>query len=217
VAFEPTPGRFDPNPTNYSGTYNPQANPVLASTTTTTSAAEPAPGGAPTTKPPKAEDDPFQKEDTTSADGSLRWLVDLGAGALAVGLVLLAPLTLKGRRRSRRQRSGPARVRVAGAWSEALDRLREAGTAPVATLTPMEFARDGARSIGPDVGTPMTVLARLFTKASYSPGDPSEEEVRQAWAEVEALTRALDTNDSFFGRWRRRLNPMTLLPRASAG
>ena len=42
VSFEPTPGRFDPNPTNYTGTYNPSANPILATTTTTASAADPA-------------------------------------------------------------------------------------------------------------------------------------------------------------------------------
>ena len=134
---------------------------------------------------------------------------------LVVALVLTVPPALKRRRRSRRRRAGPTRARVAGAWSEALDRLREAGTAPAATLTPMEFARGGARSVAADVGTPMTRLARIFTKASYSPGDPSEEEVSQAWAEVETLTRALDEGDSVVGRWRRRLNPATLLPGAS--
>ena len=61
----------------------------------------------------------------------------------------------------------------------------------------------------------MAGLARLFTKASYSPGDPSEEEAGAAWAEVDTLTRALDSGDSLLGRWRRRLNPMTLLPGAS--
>src|SRR5205085_11752694 len=110
---------------------------------------------------------------------------------------------------------GPARARVAGAWSEALDRLREAGTAPAATVTPIEFARAGTRSIAADVGTPMARLAGLFTKASYSPGDPSEEEASAAWAEVDTLTRALDDGDSALGRWRRRLNPATLLPRAT--
>jgi hypothetical protein len=81
----------------------------------------------------------------------------------------------------------------------------------------MEFARGGARSVAvaADVGSPMTRLARLFTKASYSPGDPSEDEVSQAWAEVDTLTRALDEGDSLLGRWRRRLNPTTLLPRPS--
>jgi hypothetical protein len=81
----------------------------------------------------------------------------------------------------------------------------------------MEFARTGARSlaVAADVGTPMARLARIFTKASYSPGDPSEDEVSQAWAEVDTLTKALDEGDSFLGRWRRRLNPATLLPRPS--
>ena len=211
VAFEPTPGRFEPNPTNYTGTYNPQANPVLATTTTTTSAAEPAAPGTPTTKPPKAENDPFQNDTSSSGGGWLRWLVKAGAGVLFLAVLLTLPPALKRRRRSRRRRAGPARARVAGAWSEALDRLREAGTAPAATLTPMEFARDGARSVAGGVGAPMNHLARIFTKASYSPGDPSEEEVSQAWAEVETLTKALDSGDSFLGRWRRRLNPATLL------
>ena len=215
VAFEPTPGRFEPNPTNYTGTYNPQANPVLATTTTTTNAAEPSAAGTPTTKPAKTENDPFQNDTRSSGGGSLKWLAQAGMALLLLAVVIAVPPALKRRRRVRRRRAGPTRARVAGAWSEALDRLREAGTAPTVTLTPMEFARGGARAVAADVGSPMTRLARLFTKASYSPGDPSEEEVSQAWAEVETLTKALDAGDSFVGRWRRRLNPTTLLPRAS--
>ena len=211
VAFEPTPGRFEPNPTNYTGTYNPSANPVLATTTTTTSAEDPAAPTPTTARAPKAEDDPFRNESTSSGNGFVRWLVQVGGGLLVVAAVLAVPPFLKRRRRVRRRRSGPARVRVAGAWSEALDRLREAGTAPALTLTPLEFAVGGTRSIAADVGSPMTRLARIFTKASYSPGDPSEEEVSQAWAEVETLTQALDSSDSVVGRWRRRLNPATLL------
>jgi transglutaminase-like putative cysteine protease len=215
VAFEPTPGRFEPNPTNYTGTYNPQANPVLATTTTTSGASDPASPEPTAAKPPKPEKDPFQNQDTASGGGSFKWLVEGAIGVLVLAVILAVPPALKRRRRSRRRRAGPTRARVAGAWSEALDRLREAGTAPAATLTPMEFARGGARSVMADVGTPMTHLARIFTKASYSPGDPSEEEVSQAWAEVETLTQALDSSDSFLGRWRRRLNPTTLLPKTS--
>jgi transglutaminase-like putative cysteine protease len=216
VSFEPTPGRFDPNPTNYTGTYNPSANPILATTTTTTSAADPAAPTPTTVRAPK-EEDPFEPESTSSESGFTRRLAQVGVVVLAVAAVLAVPPALKQRRRIRRRRAGPTRARVAGAWSEALDRLREAGTAPAVTLTPLEFATGGTRSIAADVGTPMTRLARIFTKASYSPGDPSEEEVGQAWAEVETLTRALDSSDSVLGRWRRRLNPATLLPRASAG
>jgi transglutaminase-like putative cysteine protease len=211
VAFEPTPGRFEPNPTNYTGTYNPAANPILATTTTTTSAADPAAPTPTTAKPQKAEEDPFQNESTSSGNGIVRWLLQVLGGLLAAAAVLAVPPVLKRRRRARRRRTGPSRARVAGAWCEALDRLREAGTAPAVTLTPLEFAVGGTRSMAADVGSPMTSLAGIFTKASYSPGDPSEEEVSQAWAEVETLTRALDTSDSVLGRWRRRLNPATLL------
>jgi hypothetical protein len=59
----------------------------------------------------------------------------------------------------------------------------------------------------------MAHLAGLFTKASYASHDPSEDEARQAWEEVDVLTRVLDSGDSFAGRWRRRLNPATLLGR----
>ncbi len=215
VSFEPTPGRFDPNPTNYTGTYNPDANPILATTTTTTSAADPAAPDPDHGTPQRAEDDPFQTEDTPSGSSLVGTLLRAMAVAVAVAALLAVPPTLKRRRRARRRRTGPTRARVAGAWSEALDRLREAGTAPAATLTPMEFARGGARMVAADVGTPMTSLARIFTKASYSPADPSEDEVSAAWAEVETLTRALDSSDSLLGRWRRRLNPATLLARAS--
>ena len=211
VAFEPTPGRFEPNPTNYTGTYNPSANPVLATTTTTNSAEDPAAPTPTTVRAPKAEEDPFEPESTSVGGGFVKWLIQVGAGVVAVVAVLAVPPILKGRRRVRRRRAGPTRARVAGAWSEALDRLWEAGTAPALTLTPLEFAVGGTRSIAADVGTPMTRLARIFTKASYSPGDPSEEEVSQAWAEVETLTRELDSSDSVLGRWRRRLNPATLL------
>src|SRR5947208_7596710 len=74
VAFEPTPGRFEPNPTNYTGTYNPSANPILATTTTTTSAAESATPLATSPKPPKEEQDPFQKDTLSSGCGSSTWL-----------------------------------------------------------------------------------------------------------------------------------------------
>jgi transglutaminase-like putative cysteine protease len=211
VSFEPTPGRFDPNPSNYTGTYNPAANPILATTTTTAGAADPAAPTPTTERPEQAEDDPFQTDETSSGSSLIGTLLRALAVGVGVAALLAVPPMLKKRRRARRQRVGPTRARVAGAWSEALDRLREAGTAPAAAVTPMEFARGGSRAIAADVGAPMTKLARIFTKASYSPGDPSEDEVSQAWAEVESLTRALDQSDSVLGRWRRRLNPATLV------
>jgi transglutaminase-like putative cysteine protease len=213
VAFEPTPGRFEPNPTNYTGTYNPQANALQATTTTTAVGSEPAAPGAATR--PRAQDkasEDFKDSDSQGPGGLASWLLALAGVVPLLLLALVLPPLLKHRRRARRRKAGSARARVAGAWSEALDRLAEAGASPAATLTPLEFA-GRARATRADVGRPMARLAGLFTKASYSPGDPSEDEARQAWEEVEVLTRALDSGDSFTGRWRRRLNPATLLNR----
>src|SRR6185503_6287503 len=95
VAFEPTPGRFEPNPTNYTGTYNPSANPVLATTTTTASASDPAAPTPTTARAQKAEEDPFEPDSTSSGSGFLKWLAQVGAALVAVAVVLAVPPILK--------------------------------------------------------------------------------------------------------------------------
>jgi transglutaminase-like putative cysteine protease len=211
VAFEPTPGRFEPNPTNYTGTYNPASGAIQA-TTTTTGVAEPgAPGASNRPRLPEETGDGFEDLEAGSGRRS-PWLLAAAALLPLLVLILGVPPLLKRRRRARRRSADSARARVAGAWSEALDRLREAGAQPTLALTPLEFARRAPVERG-DVGSPMTRLARLFSKASYAGGDPSEDEANQAWAEVDTLTRALDSGDSLLGRWRRRVNPATLVAR----
>ncbi|MGH9040810.1 MAG: DUF4129 domain-containing protein, partial [Acidimicrobiia bacterium] len=102
--------------------------------------------------------------------------------------------------------------RVAGAWSEALDRLREAGATPALAATPLEFA-GRAETDRPGVGTPMARLAGVFTKAAYSGGDPSDDDAADAWEAVDTLNRTLDSGESLLRRWRRRVSPVTLLGR----
>jgi transglutaminase-like putative cysteine protease len=212
VAFEPTPGRYEPNPTNYTGTYNPQANALQATTTTTAAGSEPtAPGAAARPKQDKASED-FKDSDSETSGSRSRWLLALAGVVPLLALIIALPPALKRRRRVQRRRASSARARVAGAWSEALDRLAEVGASPPASLTPLEFA-GRARAGQADVGRPMARLAGLFTKASYASDDPSEDEAHQAWEQVDVLTRVLDSGDSFVGRWRRRLNPATLLGR----
>ena len=210
VAFEPTPGRFEPNPTNYTGTYNPAANPVQAETTTTTGGSGADADDTPDARTPEDTEGGFASLDPNLDEGPPRWLVAVAVAVPVVLLLLAVPPALKRRRRSRRRAAATPGARVAGAWSEALDRLREVGASPEAATTPLEFA-GRAQTGRPAIGTPMSRLAGLFTKASYSGAGPSEDEARAAWVEVETLTRALDSNDSFLGRWRRRLNPGTLL------
>ena len=215
VAFEPTPGRYEPNPTNYTGTYNPEANPMRPATTSTTSAADVTPPGAtPRTRTPAGEEDAGDEATPSLGRRVAGWVPEAMAAVALAGGLLSVPPFLKRRRRSRRRGAGNPRAKVTGAWSEAIDRLREAGTAPVAAATPIEFAQRS--TVGADVGTPLSRLANLFSKALYSDAGPSDTEASQAWEAVESLNRALDSDDSLVGRWRRRLNPLTLVLRDPA-
>ena len=154
VAFEPTPGRFEPEPDELHRHLQPVGQPGPGHHHDHASATEPGrPDADDRAGRQRPEEDPFETER------------DLGRRRAG-------PVAGPGRRRPcwrwpwcwrcRRPSSGgggpggggPARPGPGwpGAWSEALDRLREAGTAPAATLTPMEFARGGARSVAADVG-----------------------------------------------------------------
>ena len=211
VAFEPTPGRFEPNPTNYTGTFNPQANPVAPATTTTTGAGASADDTAP--KPLPEPDDGFDETDASLSPGRSPWLVAAAVVLPLLALAVAVPPLLKRRRRARRRRALNPGAKVAGAWSEALDRLREVGAAPAAATTPLEFA-GRAEADRPGVGTPMALLARVWTMTTYSSADPSENDAADAWEAVDNLSQTLDSGDTWPRRWRRRINPVTLLGRA---
>ncbi len=212
VAFEPTPGRFEPNPTNYTGTFNPAANPVAAATTTTTGPGGAAANDTPATLP-REQNDGFDETDPSLDPGRNPLLLAALLAVPLTGLILAVPPLLKRRRRARRRRAENPGVKVAGAWSEALDRLREAGATPALASTPLEFA-GRAEADRPGVGTPMALLARVFTKAAYSGADPTDDDAAHAWEAVDDLNSTLDSGDSWVRRWRRRINPVTLLGRA---
>ena len=59
----------------------------------------------------------------------------------------------------------------------------------------------------------MARLAGVFTKVSYSGGDPSDDDAAAAWAEVDALTSPR-LRRHLLRRWRRRISPVNLLGRA---
>src|SRR5207249_1011702 len=139
VAFEPTPGRFEPNPTNYTGTYNPTAGGAIASTTTTTVAGSSASTpSTPSRRPLKENDEALSTGNGKHSGWLSPWMLAAAGAVLFIGALLATPPFLKRRRRTRRRSTGTARTRVSGAWSEALDRLREVGTAPALSHTPME-------------------------------------------------------------------------------
>jgi hypothetical protein len=102
---------------------------------------------------------------------------------------------------------------VAGAWWEALDRLREAGTFPHQAATPLEFAggyAERAPNHRRDVVEALSALAGLFTRATYSAAEPTRQDADQAWEQVDCLVAALDSGDSTVGRVARRLDLSTV-------
>ncbi len=166
------------------------------------------PGGASGARPTLSAD---------SGGGSANpWLALLGVVAVLllvagayVGVVLFA----KSRRRARRRDTDDAALAVAGAWEEALDRLREARVDPDPALTPLELAHDVPARTHPAAESPMHDLAATYTISRYGTDVPGAEAAEQAWANVALLEHALDTDLGFRERWRRRLDVAVLTRR----
>ncbi|HEV7861665.1 MAG TPA: DUF4129 domain-containing protein, partial [Acidimicrobiia bacterium] len=113
-----------------------------------------------------------------------------------------------------RRRSGRRRARadeaVLAAWREALDRLSEVGLHRRGEETPLEFARRAGAS-RPGAAPAMGRLAALVNVAAYSPEAAAGG--AEAWAASDNVVRALDAHDSGWVRFRRRLDPRSLLAR----
>jgi transglutaminase-like putative cysteine protease len=221
MPFEPTPGRFQPSPGDPTGTGD-EAPPSSTGTTATSapSTSSTTAAGVTPTFPRNRLGDEFVNAGGASLDeaddgvGS-RVLLALGVivavVVLAVAGTLLTVLTVKWSRRRRRRHAPDVRDRVTGAWAEALDRLSEAGVAPRASATPVEFALRHAPAAGAGpAGPPLMTLARLQTAALFARESPSPDQAAEAWRQVHQIERALRHATRWSRRWRRRLDPRSL-------
>ncbi len=152
----------------------------------------------------------------SSGDALGPWLVVI---VVLVGLLLLsgayvgAVLVAKRRRRDRRRHAADPALVVAGAWEEALDRLREADLAADPALTANEVARSVPVDLAPPTAHPLRDLARAYSAARYSDGATGPDDARDAWTSLGELEVALDDGVSWTRRWRRRLDPSTFTHR----
>lgn len=217
--FEPTPGRFEPTSTDYTGTGAEDPNPPdtePGATTTTadpTVTTDPGVGPTPTTVPFR---DPGRGVAAGSTDGDATpsaWqraiavtAIAIATGAALAGSVVAAGFAGAAFRRRRRRRSPDARARILGAWSQALERLGEAGITRRPAATPVEFAMREAPALGAGAaGPPLLALARLQTAAAYAATAPSDEAAAAAWGHVVEIERALTDTTRWTVRWRRRI------------
>ncbi len=153
---------------------------------------------------------------TSSSSGVGAWLpvlVALAVLAVLVGGYVGTVLGLKRRRRNRRHDADDPAVAVSGAWAEALDRLHEADVVPRAAQTPLDLAATVPEGAGSATARPMRDLARAYGAARYGDGVLAPDDASDAWSSVDELERALDDGASWTRRWRRRLDPSTLVRR----
>ena len=222
--FDPTPSRQSVAPAP-GGSDLPDgadvATPVAPTPTTAAPTTQPSRGGtggaAPTAAPtPVAPTVAPTVTAPSSDDGLGPWFVVVLVLALFAVLVLAyvgAVLMAKRRRRARRRDADDPAVAVAGAWDEALDRLREASLAPDPAQTPIEVARTVPRAAGAPAARPLHDLARVYSAARYGDAVTGSDDAQEAWTSLDDLERALDDGVSWARRWRRRLGLSTFTRR----
>lgn len=131
-------------------------------------------------------------------------LLALAAVYLAVAALLRA-LT----RRRRRHHPDP-RYRVAAAWQDALGRMRAAGGATVAALTPDEIAGQAATLLGPAAEQPLRQLAGLANAALFAAAAPTAADADAAWAAAVQVRRLARRRTSWRFRFTILLRPVPL-------
>lgn len=112
----------------------------------------------------------------TLLDWALWVLIGLGV------LIALTPVSVATEklRRRRRRRSGSRANRIVGAWQETTDRLVEHGVTVSAALTAHEVADRARLRLGDGAGA-VALLAPLVNTALFSPVEPDDDAVREAW------------------------------------
>lgn len=193
LAFEPTPGRGNPDATQYTGVEPDQAGATTttttaaATTTTTTTTIAGATTTAPSTTVPTT--DPTRRSDDGATPGPLvALLVIVGVAGLLAAAAAARVRQISGRRRPRPD--APAGERVERSWRHACRDLQRVGIRSLATETPAEFAGRAGRLMCRE---PLQVLAQAETHRRYAHDAPTadvateaEGAAAQIWAEVGA-------------------------------
>jgi len=140
------------------------------------------------------------------------WAITMGAlvlGILAVVVGISALISgIKRRRRRRRRYGGGPASQIAGAWSELVDLSRDLRVVVPERRTRREEASylDPAEAVA---------LAVRGDAAVFGPGDPPDEEVRDYWSAMYAVTQQMQAGLGLLARWRVRVSIRSLRPTPS--
>jgi len=163
---------FDPTDTTHRATATPDKK------TETTTPDKPGDPQLPEAQPAKVDPNLSSGPGTGAKvlAGSL-----IGAGVLVVVILLtLLGIVIEKVRRRYRRRLGSGNDRIVGAWREVTDRLVERGIPVPRSLTAVEAAAHAEEQLG-EPARSVAVLAPIVTAAVFYPGEPLEDNVRDAW------------------------------------
>jgi hypothetical protein len=139
-------------------------------------------------------------------------LMAIGIGLIPVA-VLLLPLALiawlKLRRRKRRASGGTAADRISGGWSEVMSTATDLGTRVAAGATRRENAANLAEAF-PASGSTTVLLAHRADEAIFAAGDPSDEDIRAFWADVDSSLKQMTGSVGFWQRQRAKFSLRSL-------
>ncbi len=117
----------------------------------------------------------------------------------------LALVAVKAFRRTRRARRGGPSSRVAAAWDEVVDVLRDAGMPVAVRHTRPEL---GASAAQPSVAE----VAALADRLTFGPTPVTDDDAARAWAEVGRVRGQVVADRGWRDRWRAAVSLRSLLP-----
>lgn len=167
--------------------------------------------------PPPGPPEPPPTEDETIASDSHPALTDAPFPLLAVIgalLVLLAAATpvAKAVRRARRRGARSHRLAVLGAWTETIDRLREAGFRIYASQTTGDVVRLVTHTASaPIASRSLPVLAAAVDHASFAPEEPEPTLRAHAWSTAAHVHQQIRVTMTPIRRLGALLDPRPLL------
>jgi len=192
--FDPTPPSPLPGGSNLpNDTFGAPVTPPPTAPTTVPTTVQTAPAD---TSVPNTASAPAPSPDAApvATSGSGRsWTALVGVllvVAVIAAVVAAVPLAKRARSRARRRRADPA-DRVAGAWEEAIDRLRELGRPGPRSTTPAEHARAATTTVGEPAAHALAALADAHTAAQFGAAPATDADAVAAWDDLDAFTGAL--------------------------
>jgi hypothetical protein len=195
---------FDPTPVPGSPSPVPPHNAAPPTTTANT-----VPSGPPATAAPIAPRTGPHHLITVSPSSTWDTVVAPAVGGplllLAIWLILVA--ALRSRRRQARFLAGAARMRVRGAWLEAVDSLADSGLAVRPSDTTTQLVRRSTPWLDGESSGDLATLGSLVNLALYGPDEPTKGVVDEAWATSDAVRHQVYGTLPLRRRMVRLINP----------